>query len=79
MCSDHLANRVGVHKTSEKHERYEMVVENFGVEVQVEWDKSPGNEEWDESDKGVSRFVASSTTCLDNVLGTGRSASVQRD
>lgn len=33
--SDHLAHRVGVDEASEEDERHEMVVEDFGVEVQV--------------------------------------------
>ena len=49
-------------------------MEYLWVEVKIEWDERPGHDEWKESDKGISRLVASSTTCLDHILGAGRSA-----
>ena len=74
MGGDHLTHRVGVDEASEEDERHEVIVENFRIEVEIEWNESPGHKEWEESDESISRFVTSGTTCLDHILGTVGSA-----
>jgi hypothetical protein len=74
MCSDDLAHGISVNETSKEDKGYEMVVQDFRVEVEIHRDESPGRKEWDESYKGISRFVAGCATCLYYVLATSKSA-----
>jgi len=69
MCSDHLPNRICVDQTSEENEGYEVVVQDFGVEVEVSWDKGPGYEEGDEAEECTAGLVASGTAGSDNIDG----------
>ena len=39
MCHDHSANRVGIEHASIEDERYEMVIQNDGLEVEVRGNK----------------------------------------
>ena len=35
MCHDHSANGIGIEHASIEYERYEMVVQNDGLEVEI--------------------------------------------
>ncbi len=65
-----MADGVSIDETSEKDERDEVVIENFGVEPEISWDESPGEEEWDEAKQSTARFVATATTYFDDIQGT---------
>lgn len=71
MRSDHLANGVRIYETSEEYEGDEVVVEDLGVEPEVGWDQSPGEEEGDEAEERTAGFIATAAADFDNVLGTG--------
>ena len=70
MRGYHLSNRVGVDETGEEDEGDKMVVEDFGVEVEVGWDECPGYEEGDETEEGAARLVASRSAGFDDVQGS---------
>jgi len=48
-----------------------MVVEDFGVQVEVGWDQSPGDEEGDKTEEGTARLVAAGTARADYVYCAG--------
>lgn len=45
-------------------------MEDFGVQVEVGWDQSPGYNEGDKSKEGTAGFVASGAAGFDYVLST---------
>lgn len=49
MSGDDLADGVGVYETDVEDEGDEMVVEDYGVEVEVDWDEGPDGEEREET------------------------------
>lgn len=62
-----MSDRVCVDQTSEEDKWYEMVVENFGIEVEVGGDQSPSHEEWYEAEEGTTGTITSRATSFDDV------------
>lgn len=44
MCDDNLANRVSINEADVEHEGNKMVVQDDGLEVEVERYEGPGHE-----------------------------------
>lgn len=64
---DHLPDGVGVDETAEEDEGHEVVVEDGGVEEEVERDERPGDEEGEEAEEGAAGFVATRAAGLDYI------------
>lgn len=67
-----LSDRVCIDQTAEENERHEMVVQDFRVEVEVDWNKGPGDKEWDKSHERKAGFVASGATSSDYIHRSAR-------
>lgn len=67
MSSDHLTNRVCIDQTGKEYEWNEMLMKDFGLQVQVGRDKRPGDEERDKAEESNARLIATLATGFDDV------------
>lgn len=67
MRGDHLSDRVGVHETDKQDEWHEVLVQDLGVEPEVDDNESPGAEERSKSKERIIRSVAAGTSDVENV------------
>ncbi len=76
MRGDDLADGICVDETGEEDEGDEVVVEDFGVEIEVGEDQSPGCEEWEETDEGIAGLVPLGAAGFNYVLSPKSNANL---
>lgn len=70
MSNDDEADRIGVDQSDIKDEGYEVVVEYYWLEVEIERNKGPSDKVWEETEKRRVDIFALLTPDFNNVQRT---------
>lgn len=71
VSGDHAADAECVDESNVEDEGHKVLVQDDGLQVEVERDESPGGEEGKETEHGTTAALAARAAGLDDVLGAG--------